>query len=90
MLCPIVLLFAPGVRELRLRQWETILVRHGGGEGENYFTVEATWVWYQMPQIILQYPYFGVDFWEDPDMVLPPGEVFHHRGMMLVFLCFSI
>jgi hypothetical protein len=24
-----------------------------------------------------------VDFQDDPDMVLPPGEVFDHRGMLI-------
>jgi hypothetical protein len=28
-------------------------------------------------------PYAGVDFRGDPDMVLPPGEVFDHRGMFM-------
>jgi hypothetical protein len=36
-----------------------------------------------MPHIILQYLYFGVEFCDDSDMVLPPGEVFDHRSMML-------
>jgi hypothetical protein len=62
MLCPRVLLGALGVREPRLRRWSTILIRHGGGEGFHFFTAEATQVWRQMPQIILQYPYYGVDF----------------------------
>jgi hypothetical protein len=53
MLCPRVLLGAPGVREPRLRQWSTILIRHDGGEGNHFFTVEAAQVWRQMPQIIL-------------------------------------
>jgi hypothetical protein len=39
---------------------------------------EVAQVWWQMPQIILQYPYHGVDFWGDPKMVLPPGEAFDH------------
>jgi hypothetical protein len=37
-------------------------------------------IWRQMPQVILQFPYAGVDFRGGPDMVLPPGEVFDHRG----------
>jgi hypothetical protein len=47
-------------------------------------------VWQQMLQVILQFPYAGVDFWEDPDMVLPPGEVFDHRGMFVsyIYICF--
>jgi hypothetical protein len=43
-------------------------------------------VWWQMPQVILQFPYAGVDFREDPDMVLPPGEVFYRRGMLMIFI----
>jgi hypothetical protein len=81
MLHPRVLLEAPGVREPRLRWWSQILVRHGGGEGGHYFTAEVAQIWRQMPQVILQFPYAGVDFRGDPDMVLPPGEVFDHRGM---------
>jgi hypothetical protein len=81
MLRPRVLLEAPGVRELRLRRWSQILVHHGGGEGGHYFTAQAAQIWRLMPQVILQFPYAGVDFWGDSNMVLPPGEVFDHRGM---------
>jgi hypothetical protein len=45
MLRPRVLLEVPGVREPRLRWWSTILVLHGGGEGGNYFTVQAAQIW---------------------------------------------
>jgi hypothetical protein len=41
MLRPRVLLEARGVREPRLRRWSQILVRHGGGEGGHYFTMQA-------------------------------------------------
>jgi hypothetical protein len=87
MLHPRVLLGAPGAREPRLRRWSMILIHHGGGEGGHFFTAEAAQVWRQMPQIILQYPYCGVDFRGDPDMVLPPGEVFDHRGMFVILIC---
>jgi hypothetical protein len=80
-LSPRVLLEAPGVREPRLQWWSEILVLHGGGKGGHYFTVEAAQIWRQMPQVILQFPYAGVDFRGDLDMVLPPGEMFDHRGM---------
>jgi hypothetical protein len=41
--------------------------------------------------VILHYPYVRVDFWDDPDMVLPPREVFDHRGMFGVYVyVFSI
>jgi hypothetical protein len=45
MLRPRVLLKVPGVREPRLRRWSQILVRHGGGEGGHYFTVQAAQIW---------------------------------------------
>jgi hypothetical protein len=87
MLCLRVLLEAPRVRELRLRQWSQILVHHGGGEGGHYFTAQAAQIWRQMPLVILQFPYAGVDFRGDPEMVLPPGEVFDHRGMLCIYMC---
>jgi hypothetical protein len=76
MLCPRVLLGTPGMREPRLMRWSWILIRHGGGESGYFFMAEVAQVWRKMPQIILQYPYCGVDFQGDPDMLLPPGEVF--------------
>jgi hypothetical protein len=60
-----------------------IFVHHDGGEGNHLFMDEAVQVWWQMSQVILQYPYDGVDFRGDPDMVLPLGEVFDHRGMFM-------
>jgi hypothetical protein len=80
MLHPRVLLEAPRVRESCLRRWSHILVHHGGGEGGHYVSAQMVQIWRQMPQIILRYPYAGVDFRGDSDMVLPPGEVFDHRG----------
>jgi hypothetical protein len=46
-------------------------------------------VWRHMPQIILQFPYGGMDLRHDPAMELPPREVWDQRGM-LVYLCFVI
>jgi hypothetical protein len=85
MLRPRILLGALGVREPRLRWWSTMLLHHGGGEGGHFFTTEVAQVWRQMPQVILRYPYAGVDFRDDPDMVLPPGEAFDHRGTWMMF-----
>jgi hypothetical protein len=49
MLHPRILLGVPQVRELRLRWWLTVLLRHGGGEGGHFFTTEVSQVWRQMP-----------------------------------------
>jgi hypothetical protein len=51
---------------------------------------ESVKVWHQMPQIILQFPYSGIDFCDDPEMILPLGELFDHRGMMCWLLVFLI
>jgi hypothetical protein len=78
---PRVVLEVPEVRHPRLRRWSEILARHGGGEGGHYFTEQVAQIWRQTPQLILRFPYVGVDFRNDPDMVLPPGEAFDDRGM---------
>jgi hypothetical protein len=85
MLHPRILLGALGVRKPRLRWWTTVLLHHGGGEGGHFFFAKVAQVWRQMPQVSLRYPYAGVEFWDDLDMVLPPGEVFDHRGMLMIF-----
>jgi hypothetical protein len=81
-----VVLEVPAIREPRLRRWFEILVRHGGGEGGHYFTEEEALIWRQTLQFILQFPYAGMDFRGDPDMILPPREVFDHRGMSCIFV----
>jgi hypothetical protein len=48
MLHPRVLLEMPGARELQLRWWLTILLRHGGGEGGHFFSAEVARIWRQM------------------------------------------
>jgi hypothetical protein len=88
MLRPRVLLEVQGAREPCLRRWSAVLVHQGSGEGGHYFTAQAAQIWRQMPQVILQYPYAGVDFRGDPDMVLPLGEVFDHRGMLSLCMFF--
>jgi hypothetical protein len=91
---PRVVLEVPEVRHPRLRRWSEILVRHGGGEAGHYFTEQVAQIWRQTPQLILRFPYVGVDFRHDPDMVLPPGEVFDDRGMcfvsVLLFIVFCL
>jgi hypothetical protein len=84
MLCPRVLLEMPGAREPRLRWCSTIFLCHGGGEGGLLFSMEATGIWRKMLQVILQYPYAGVDFRGDLNMVLPLGEAFDHGGMFSI------
>jgi hypothetical protein len=45
MLRPRILLEVSGAREPWLRQWSTVLLRHGGGKGGHFFSREAAQVW---------------------------------------------
>jgi hypothetical protein len=38
---------------MRLKWWSTVLIFHGGGEGDHLFIAEVVQVWQQMPQVIL-------------------------------------
>jgi hypothetical protein len=46
MLHPRVFLDAPWAHDPRLMWWASILVRHGGGEGDHYFTTKLAHVWH--------------------------------------------
>jgi len=83
---PRFLLMVVEERQPRLMQWASIFVWHGGEEGGHYFTATLSRVWHYIEQIILRYPYFGMDYQQDPDMVLPPGEVWDQRGMLVYFM----
>jgi hypothetical protein len=80
--------FLPGAeaQEPRLMRWTLIFVRNGGGEGDHYFTATLVHVWCQMPHITLWFPYGGMDFRHDLDMVLPLGDVWDQRGMLVYFM----
>jgi hypothetical protein len=49
MLCLRILLEMSGTRELRLRRWLTVFLRHSGGEGGHFFSAEAAGIWRKMP-----------------------------------------
>jgi hypothetical protein len=46
-------------------------------------------VWRHIPHVILRYPYAGMDYQHDPEMMMPPVEDWDYRGMYL-YLCFLI
>jgi hypothetical protein len=45
-----------------------------GGEVDRYFTFHFFAWWWKMPQVILEFPYVGMDYMGDPKMVVPLGE----------------
>jgi hypothetical protein len=46
-------------------------------------------VWCHMPEVILRYPYVGMDYHHDPYMMLPPREDWDQQGICLCY-CFMI
>jgi hypothetical protein len=74
LLRPRILLDPMGQREPQLMRWGHVLDRHGGRDGSHYFTTTVARVWRQMPEVILRYPYAGMDYRHDPNMMFPPRE----------------
>jgi hypothetical protein len=45
--------------------------------------------WSHQILVIEDYPYAGIDFSRDPDMVVPPGAVQGELGKFLIFIDFN-
>jgi hypothetical protein len=45
--------------------------------------------WSRQIPAIEDYPYAGIDFSRDPDMVVPPGAVRGELGKFLIFIVFN-
>ena len=83
-------------REPRMTRWIAVMARHPG-EGEKVvrFT-DAYFDWLRHQVFSVQdFPYSGLDFRGDPDMVLPQGEQWDDRGIftfhtLLIHLYFCI
>ena len=71
----------------RLSRWGDIFLRHGGGDvvqgmyDDNFYT----W-WERQVPALEQFPYAGLDFRGDPDLVLPPGGAWGEMGKFLIFI----
>ena len=46
----------------------------GGGRVGRFFTEELLEHWLQLPVVIEEYPYVGMDFQGDPEMPRPPSQ----------------
>ena len=74
-------------RQPRLSKWGEIFLRQGGGG-----SIQSVYDddFYERPLPALeQFPYAGMDFWGDNDLVLPPGGAWGASGI-LVFQVFKI
>jgi hypothetical protein len=80
-------------REPRLGRWGDIFLRQGGGESHYCYHTDDFWGWWerQVPAFE-QFPYAGLDFRHDPELVLPPGGAWGDIGMftfLRIYLIFS-
>jgi len=86
-----------GPREPKLIRWVAVMARHPD-EGAAVVRFSDSYFHWLEDQVfsIQDFPYAGVDFRGDPDMVLPQGEQWDDRGtlfftsflIMYIFFCF--
>ena len=62
-----------GLWELQMRRRCQMMVREGGGRVGCFFTEEFLEQWHQLPVVIEEYPYVGMDYHGDPEMPRPLG-----------------
>ena len=61
-------------RQPRLSRWREIFLRQGGrGSVESVYDDDFYLWWERKIPTLDQFPYDGMDFWGDNDLVLPPG-----------------
>ena len=65
----------------RLSRWEDIFLRQGGGDSVHSVYDDDFYTWWerQLPALE-QFPYAGMDFRGDLDLVLPPGGAWGELG----------
>ena len=79
--------FSP--RQPRLSKWGEIFLRQGSSGSVQSVYDDDFYLWWerQLPTLE-QFPYAGLDFWGDNDLVLPPGGAWGASGI-LVFQVFK-
>ena len=76
-------------QETRATRWARIMPRGGGGRPHSWGAFFRDWL--DQQEIFVQdWPYAGLDFRNDPDLVLPPGEQWDDAGMTLCLFEFCI
>ena len=63
-----------GVQDPVQRCWEEAMRRLGGGRVSNPYLSDFFPWWRRQIVSIDDYPYAGIDFWGNSDMLLPPGS----------------
>ena len=70
-----------GPREPRMYQWCQMMIQEGGDRVVPFFTEELLEQWHQLPVMIGEYLYAGMDYQGDPEMPQPPGQAWGPAGM---------
>ena len=83
-------------RQPSLSRWGDIFLRHGGGGSVQSVYDDDLYFWWerQLPALE-QFPYAGMDFRGDVELVLPPGGAWEELGNFLfsnlqIFMNFKI
>ena len=69
-----------GVRDLAQQHWADAMCRLGVGRVANPYPAKFFPWWQRQIVAIDDCPYAGIDFWGDPDMLLPPGSAYGDIG----------
>ena len=80
-LSPAIPLPVQSPRQPRLSIWGDIFLRKGGGGlVQSLYDDDFYFLWEQHFPALEQFPYAGMDFRGDPDLVLPPGGAWGELG----------
>ena len=83
-LSPIVPLPVRSPSQPRLIIWGEIFLREGGGGSvQSVYDVDFYFWWERQLPALEQFPYAGLDFRGDTDLVLPPGGAWGESGIFI-------
>ena len=70
-----------GPWEPQMYRWCQMMIREGSGKVGHLFTEELLQQCHQLPMVIEEYPYAGMNYHGDPQMPRPPSQVWGPAGM---------
>ena len=88
-LSPKVTLSHPHSCELRLTTWRDVLVRQGGGDIRDGYDDEFYSWWIRQVPAFEQFPYAGLEFQGDIELMLPLGDAWGEMGNSFAFHIFD-
>lgn len=70
-----------GPCDLAMAWWTKVMRKQGGGRVPTPYNDEFFFSWSRQVMALEDYPYVGIDFRGDMDMLLPPGSTYGDIGM---------